>query len=845
MRLRFGAFLVTAVVLLGFVGAAACADVEQWDIFELTLKGPTGGNPFVDVQLIAEFKQGTEVFKPDGFYDGNGIYKVRFLDKDGSIDKSIYATFLGMIEDAPDPGPLPGQIIVDPDHPEWLKYNGGGPFFMCGPGEPEGFLYRGARNEDGTRDGDQMALINKLKGTGANCIYMQAVRSHGGDGDSTHNPFVSSIPSNGLDQDILNQWETWFDEMDDNGIVIFLFFYDDSARIWTGDTVGSSERSFIQGIVNKFEHHKHLIWCVAEEYSEKYSPARVSNIAAEIRSADEHNHVIAVHQHSGLVFDFPNDANIDQFAMQVGASSASGLHSGCVTAWNRASGKYNVNMSEGTNHISGGSTEIRRKSWAAAMGGAYVMVYEMFIDSTPTSVLKDCGRLVKFMESTEFNKMSPHDYLKHADTDYVLAKPGDCYIAYASGITTSLGIRNLNKGEYKLKWFGCIDGDIDTQTVNIDSPGNYSWNKPSGIGDEVAVYIKKSGGSSGNLSVITSPSPDARFLPGQEVTATGTGDNLSWSINCIGADKIASGTGSRITFTVPKDFTKNNMIRIILSSDGSITEQVHAIASSGTDFCEQNGVVSMEAENYISQEGYNLINRSDASGNLAMQVGSDGSLNFRFTLNSEGTWYIWIRGYATTPENNGLYLKLDGNYLTAPANHPHAGVKDIYLKKHGWCWKPEWQASVHSVHEGPITMTASAGTHILSICKRKTENPVIDKILLTRTDSAPSDSSYGPDETKTTSGMDNIAPIAKDKMVQTGQNESKYIQLLYDDPDSSPGPYTISIVKQPMYGSLSGSGNDLIYVPMKNFSGRDSFEWKVNDGKDDSNVATVTIEVVP
>jgi len=413
------------------------------------------------------------------------------LGKDGSIENSIYATFLGMIEDTLDPGPLPGQIIVDPDHPEWLKYNGGGPFFMCGPGDPEDFLYRGSRHSDGTRSGDQMVLINKVKGTGANCFYVQAVRSHGGDGDSTHNPFIGSNPLNGLDQDILDQWESWFTEMDNNGIVIYFFLYDDGAGIWkTGDSVGAEERTFIQGLVHKFKHHKHLIWCVAEEYSEKYSPARVSNIAAEIRSADKYNHVIAVHQRSGTSFsEFANDLNIDQFAMQIGASSASGLHGDCVTAWNSASGRYNVNMSEGTNHMSGGSTEIRKKSWAAAMGGAYVMIYEMFIDDTTTSDLQDCGRLVGFFESTDFNTMSPHDELKNGNADYVLANPGHSYIAYASGPTTTIGLKNMTSGTYSFKWFDCKDGDTVEQNNVSVSPGDQIWNKPSGLGDEVAVYI--------------------------------------------------------------------------------------------------------------------------------------------------------------------------------------------------------------------------------------------------------------------------------------------------------------------------------------------------------------------
>src|SRR3989344_1023036 len=93
-------------------------------------------------------------------------------------------------------GVLPGQIIVDPNNPSWLVYNKDSnidgkldPFFLLGPGDPEGFLYRGARNADGTRNGDQIDIINQLKGTGANSIYFIGIRSHGGDGAFDENPF--------------------------------------------------------------------------------------------------------------------------------------------------------------------------------------------------------------------------------------------------------------------------------------------------------------------------------------------------------------------------------------------------------------------------------------------------------------------------------------------------------------------------------------------------------------------------------------------------------------------------------------------------------------------------------
>ena len=53
-------------------------DVQRWDLFELQLDGPRDGNPFLDVQFSAEFRQQHRTVTVDGFYDGGGVYKVRF-----------------------------------------------------------------------------------------------------------------------------------------------------------------------------------------------------------------------------------------------------------------------------------------------------------------------------------------------------------------------------------------------------------------------------------------------------------------------------------------------------------------------------------------------------------------------------------------------------------------------------------------------------------------------------------------------------------------------------------------------------------------------------------------------
>jgi hypothetical protein len=330
-----------------------------------------------------------------------------------------------------------------------------------------------------------------------------AVRSHGGDArkDPTdlsdpkfQNPFVDGDPAAGLDQDILDQWETWFAEMDKNGIAIVFFFYDDEASIWdTGDAVGPEERKFIHGLVNRFEHHKLLIWCVAEEYQERFSAARASNIAAEIRADDDHDHVIAVHKLSGLDFsEFADDPNVDQFAIQYNPEPVTpqALHAGMVKAWHDAAGRYNLNMSEVAYSAIGTGKERRLNIWAIVMGGAYVMINGMDIKNTSVSGLEDCGRVVRFFESTNFSEMAPHDELACEDTQYVLANPGHSYIAYASDLAGKIGIREMKPGKYDFRWLDCASGAIVEQNYVKVSAGDQGWQKPAGIGPEVAVYIR-------------------------------------------------------------------------------------------------------------------------------------------------------------------------------------------------------------------------------------------------------------------------------------------------------------------------------------------------------------------
>lgn len=53
--------------------------IEQWDIFEAVFDGPKQGNPFMQGGLSVEFKHPDGNVRVNGFYDGDGLYRIRFM----------------------------------------------------------------------------------------------------------------------------------------------------------------------------------------------------------------------------------------------------------------------------------------------------------------------------------------------------------------------------------------------------------------------------------------------------------------------------------------------------------------------------------------------------------------------------------------------------------------------------------------------------------------------------------------------------------------------------------------------------------------------------------------------
>ncbi|MCD8149747.1 MAG: DUF5605 domain-containing protein [Clostridiales bacterium] len=74
--------------------------VEKWGIFEAAFSGRQDGNPFVDYEIKGEFTGADETKCVDGFYDGEGIYKIRFMPSfEGEYHYRVWGTFSDCVQE--------------------------------------------------------------------------------------------------------------------------------------------------------------------------------------------------------------------------------------------------------------------------------------------------------------------------------------------------------------------------------------------------------------------------------------------------------------------------------------------------------------------------------------------------------------------------------------------------------------------------------------------------------------------------------------------------------------------------------------------------------------------------
>ena len=110
--------------------------VERWGVFEAEARGRQDGNPFTDYTVKGVFSGENETKAVDGFYDGEGVYRVRFMPSFvGRYHFKIGGTFSGEVyegdfEAVPPSGGNHGMVRVANTY--HFAYDDGTPYYPVG-----------------------------------------------------------------------------------------------------------------------------------------------------------------------------------------------------------------------------------------------------------------------------------------------------------------------------------------------------------------------------------------------------------------------------------------------------------------------------------------------------------------------------------------------------------------------------------------------------------------------------------------------------------------------------------------------------------------------------------------
>ncbi len=110
--------------------------VERWGVFEVALPGRSDGNPFTDYTIRGTFTGAQETVVADGFYDGQGVYRVRFMPSfTGAYRFKVEGSFCGEAAEGsfdvtPATGNNHGPVRVS--HVYHLAYEDATPYYSVG-----------------------------------------------------------------------------------------------------------------------------------------------------------------------------------------------------------------------------------------------------------------------------------------------------------------------------------------------------------------------------------------------------------------------------------------------------------------------------------------------------------------------------------------------------------------------------------------------------------------------------------------------------------------------------------------------------------------------------------------
>jgi VCBS repeat-containing protein len=131
------------------------------------------------------------------------------------------------------------------------------------------------------------------------------------------------------------------------------------------------------------------------------------------------------------------------------------------------------------------------------------------------------------------------------------------------------------------------------------------------------------------------------------------------------------------------------------------------------------------------------------------------------------------------------------------------------------------------------------------------EDPTVTDFTLTIeatvTDTNPETGDTDTTTNTTTVDVDvNAAPVAEDLEITTNEDTTVTIDALASASDPDGDDLTLELINtSPQNGTVEIIDSEIVYTPNAEFSGQDSFDYRVSDGFGGSSLKTVTVNVTP
>lgn len=288
-----------ATTPLSFAQASHTA-VEQWGLFELTLRGPQEGNPFVDVTLQAQFKCAGRVTEVDGFYDGDGTYRIRFMpDRVGQWDYVTRSSDPAMDGKTgsfhcQSPGPNNhGPVRV---HNQYhFAYADGTPYYPFGT-TCYAWIHQGRALEEQTLKTLETTGFNKLR----MCVFPK---------DYSYNknepqlyPFEGALPKDWdftrFNPEFFRHLETRVADLQDLGIEADLIIFHPYDRWGFSEMDAEDDFRYVKYLCARLSAYRNVWWSMANEYDfllKRKPMSRWDRFFEILRDNDPYGHLRSIH----------------------------------------------------------------------------------------------------------------------------------------------------------------------------------------------------------------------------------------------------------------------------------------------------------------------------------------------------------------------------------------------------------------------------------------------------------------------------------------------------------------------------------------------------------------------